>query len=153
MTTQAPVESAVLSKAYEALSAWRIASGHWEGRLSSSALSTATAVLALAEVARRQRAGDVIEPETAERLIAGGVGWLTLTQNADGGWGDTTASATNISTTALCWAALAVAPPGESIRRGVEAAEAWLERAVGGLAPQQFARALEARYGDDRTFS
>src|SRR6476469_3245353 len=71
--------------------------GHWTGHLSSSALSTATAIVALA----------AMNPEQYEGLIAGGLCWLSETQNADGGWGDTPQNKSNISTTALCWAAFA----------------------------------------------
>src|SRR3954447_11099702 len=53
--------------------------GHWTGELSSSALSTATAVVALVE-ADRERHAD---------LIAAGLRWLAEHVNADGGWGDT----------------------------------------------------------------
>ena len=98
--------------------------GHWTGELSSSALSTATAVVAL-------RAMGV-----DETLVANGVRWLSENQNADGGWGDTPSSKSNLSTTALCWAAT-----------GDARAEAWLgdKRTL----PERIA----ARYGKDRTFS
>ena len=69
--------------------------GHWVGKLSSSALSTATAVTALSNVDRATHAA----------LIDGGLRWLAENRNADGGWGDTVKSKSNISTTALCWAA------------------------------------------------
>ena len=75
------------------------ADGHWVGELSSSALSTATAVVALAHLGR-EADGD---------MIRRGLGWLARTQNADGGWGDTVQSKSNISTTALCWAAFGAA--------------------------------------------
>ena len=45
-----------LEKAEAELLSQRNAAGHWEGDLSSSALSTATAVTALAIVARESRA-------------------------------------------------------------------------------------------------
>jgi squalene-hopene/tetraprenyl-beta-curcumene cyclase len=82
-----------------ALLAELTADGHWVGELSSSALSTATAVVALAKVGR----------EADATLIRGGLEWLGRTQNADGGWGDTVQSKSNISTTALCWAAFGAA--------------------------------------------
>src|SRR5688500_11062390 len=69
----------------------------WTGELSASALSTATAVTALTIVSRGDRA-------TADRLretIRRGYTWLIRNQNSDGGWGDTTRSISNISTTAL----------------------------------------------------
>lgn len=142
-----------LAHARAALLAARTSDGRWEGYLSSSALSTATAVLALSEVRRRQRSPHVVSDETAADLVRRGAEWLTGTQNADGGWGDTTTSATNLSTTALCWAALGTADPIEPVRRAVMRSELWLERAATGLAPQQLARALKARYGKDKTFS
>ena len=70
--------------------------GHWEGELSSSALSTATAVVALKLVDAAKHA-DFIEK---------GAAWLRQHQNTDGGWGDTTISKSNLSTTLLCWSAL-----------------------------------------------
>jgi len=45
-------------------------------------------------------------------LIEGGAGWLAAHQNADGGWGDTVLSASNLSTTLLCWAALSMIRSG-----------------------------------------
>jgi squalene-hopene/tetraprenyl-beta-curcumene cyclase len=147
------VESATLRHARAALLDARTAAGRWEGCLSASALSTATAVLALAEVARRQRRGAVIDEDTAADLVRRGVEWLTRTQLDEGGWGDTPASKANVSTSALCWAALGVAEPTDEVRRATLMAERWLERASRGLAPRQLAKTLEARYGRDRTFS
>lgn len=121
----------------------RTAGGFWEGRLSSSALSTATAAVAL-EIVRR-RGG----PDSGD-LVARGLQWLTGHQNADGGYGDTTDSPSNPSTTALCWAALGLRPEGAA---AFARAEAWLRRALGDLSPPAFASAIASRYGDDRTFS
>jgi squalene-hopene/tetraprenyl-beta-curcumene cyclase len=90
-----------LSNARQALLDAREPSGHWEGELSSSALSTATAVFTLS-LYRAQH------PESGHgALITRGLDWLAAHQNSDGGWGDTVKSFSNISTTALCWAALA----------------------------------------------
>ena len=71
----------------------RNAEGHWEGELSSSALSTATAIVALS----------LVDGEAHETLITSGARWLLAHQNTDGGWGDTTISKSNLSTTLLCW--------------------------------------------------
>ena len=74
--------------------------GHWEGELSSSPLSTATAIAALLLVQGQQ-------PQRAEEfrsLIDGGLQWLVDHQNADGGWGDTILSHSNISTSMLAYA-------------------------------------------------
>jgi len=123
----------------------RTPAGYWEGELSSSALSTATALFALA-LCDRHRNEHRYEP-----LVRGGVQWLLAHQNEDGGWGDTTRSISNISTTALCWAALSVAGPEAST--AVARAEEWLKGAAGSLEPYPLALAITARYGKDRTFS
>ena len=86
-------------------------SGHWTGRLSSSALSTATAVTALATIGSP---GDAA-------LVRGGLDWIERNANDDGGWGDTVRSRSNPSTTALVWAAFGAARSdgehGETVRR------------------------------------
>ena len=74
-------------------------SGHWTGELSSSALSTAVATIALGKIDSRSN----------DRQIKAGLSWLASNQNVDGGWGDTIRSLSNISTTALCWAAFGAA--------------------------------------------
>jgi squalene-hopene/tetraprenyl-beta-curcumene cyclase len=145
--------------------------GFWEGHLSSSALSTATAVFALA----------TIDSEKHRSLIERGLSWLCDHQNADGGWGDTVQSPSNLSTTLLCYSALAV-PVGATPRgcpepltpvqgqdgyrgragtgacpysthRTIEKVERWLRGKVGALEPEALARAVEEQYGKDRTFS
>ncbi|HWE01494.1 MAG TPA: prenyltransferase/squalene oxidase repeat-containing protein [Tepidisphaeraceae bacterium] len=130
----------------------RNAAGHWEGELSSSALSTATAVFALSAY-EQTVAGAIDSARRAEfqALVKRGIDWLCHNQNTDGGWGDTILSISNISTTALCWAALSAG--GESVSSAVGDAEQWLMRAAGSLAPAKLAAAIKARYGKDRTFS
>src|ERR1700741_5302392 len=90
-----------LASAYQtalaALLAERTPEGHWVGELSTSALSTATAVSALALVQKERT-----PPRPHDKLIADGLAWLAAHQNADGGWGDTERSISNISTTMLC---------------------------------------------------
>lgn len=142
-----PSVVAAREKVTFALLSARNAQGHWTGELSSSALATATAVCALSVVARHSA-----EPP-CELLAAidAGLGWLAANRNADGGWGDTDRSFSNLSTTALAWAAFGFAA-GECHRATVEAAENWL-RARTSLEPEALAKALAARYGKDRTFS
>ncbi|MEO7652974.1 MAG: prenyltransferase/squalene oxidase repeat-containing protein [Bryobacteraceae bacterium] len=116
--------------------------GHWEGVLASSALSTATAIIALSLTNRERFAAQ----------ISAGAGWLAAHQNADGGWGDTVLSVSNISTTSLAWAAFAVATPG--LHRDTEArGEAWIVRYAGSVEPGDLATAITRRYGKDHTFS
>ena len=153
-----------LRTATDALLAEMNAEGHWNGRLSASALSTATAVVALATVDRARHAD----------LIAAGLRWLVGNVNADGGWGDTVKSRSNISTTALGWAAFGAAGADEEYREVVARAERWLAlgsaselwtpnespsrrdaatSARDGRAPRNLVAAITRRYGKDRTFS
>jgi squalene-hopene/tetraprenyl-beta-curcumene cyclase len=126
----------------------RVAAGHWEGRLSSSALSTATAVIALSLGARS------VVGAGHEALVRAGLDWLAANQNDDGGWGDTPASPSNLSTTALVWAALAVdSRPAAGAGQAAARAEAWLRGRAGDLSPASLKTAIIARYGRDRTFS
>ena len=75
------------------------AHGFWEGRLSSSPLSTAVAIVALAQV----------DAEVHASAIKNGLQWLDKNINPDGGWGDSPKCKTNLSTTLLCWSALSLA--------------------------------------------
>ena len=84
------------------LLAARAPDGHWVGELSSSALSTATAVCALSVVERHNPSFRI---QRSALRISKGLNWLARNVNADGGWGDTPLSLSNISTTTLCWAA------------------------------------------------
>jgi squalene-hopene/tetraprenyl-beta-curcumene cyclase len=112
---------------------------HWEGRLSSSALASATASIALSLGGR-------------DELANRGVAWLMEAQNDDGGWGDTALSLSNISTTALGWAALTVGPAADA-QNHVDRAAAYMERHAGGLDPESLTQAIKRRYGKDHTFS
>jgi squalene-hopene/tetraprenyl-beta-curcumene cyclase len=141
------LDAPLLQRVKDALLDRRTPAGHWEGHLSSSALATATAVTAIAVASR---AG--VPAADADRLIDGGVAWLAAHANADGGWGDTPDSVSNISTTALVWAALAFGR-GQDVDAAAERAAAWIGRAAGGSDPERLASALAERYGKDRTFS
>ena len=124
----------------------RLPAGHWEGELSSSALSTATAVTAL-ELVRRNRPD---APATLAPLIRAGLTWLARNRNADGGFGDTVDSPSNISTTTLCWAALGLDPEQRAAAAG---AEAWLRKECTDLTAPTLSATICRRYGVDRTFS
>jgi hypothetical protein len=79
-----------------------------------------------------------VGPHQADGLVEGGVAWLVATRNADGGWGDTTDSVSNISTTALVWSALAFGrTPGAAA--AAESAAQWIARAAGSSAPRALA--------------
>jgi squalene-hopene/tetraprenyl-beta-curcumene cyclase len=120
--------------------------GFWEGRLSSSPLSTATAISALASAA---------DPADAKRIDLA-VAWLVGSQNSDGGWGDTIDSPSNLATTLLSVAALTLAA------RGQEASEnAWryLRRRhfdrtdANDSTAAAIVAAIQREYGQDRTFA
>jgi len=122
----------------------------WSGKLSASALSTATAVVALALA---KRAGALPEPPP-DGLIGRGLDWLAKNANPDGGWGDTIQSRSNLSTTTLVWAAFGIWPAGAEARQpAVAAAEAWLKRRIGKLDADTIARSILESYAEDRTFS
>ena len=122
------------------LLAERVPSGHWVGELSSSALSTATVVSALSLVARHSPS------EADAALVRRGIDYLAGGQNADGGWGDTDRSHSNIATTMLALAAFHLAGQAVTQRERLRLAEAYIEQR-GGLA------GLRRRYGRDKTFA
>lgn len=100
-------------KARDTLLGERDGRRYWTGRLSPSALSTATAVSALslfrnacyADHAAETGRITVQELEYIEEILKNGVHWLVHRQNPDGGWGDTEKSFSNSSTTMLVKAA------------------------------------------------
>jgi squalene-hopene/tetraprenyl-beta-curcumene cyclase len=141
MIDDSRLHSAYLA-ARDALLAERVPEGHWVGELSTSALSTATAVMAL----------HLVNPIEHRTLIDGGLKWLADHQNADGGWGDTVKSFSNISTTMLGRAAFALTGGIAAHPISVENVEAYITRTAGKL-PAQRAEAIRRRYGKDRTFS
>ncbi len=122
---------------------------HWTGRLSASALSTATAISALSVACEQFDVGE--RRAVYLELIQRGCRWLNEQQNPDGGFGDTDLSHSNIATSYLVLAARTLAAktnadqttkvPSESM----QALSGYLETA-GGIA------ALRARYGTDKTF-
>ncbi|MBA4389220.1 MAG: squalene--hopene cyclase [Verrucomicrobia bacterium] len=117
--------------------------GFWHGHLSSSALATAVAVCALS-----QAGGN-----SSGQPVRKGISWLAANINADGGWGDTVDSPSNMATTLLAWSAMSLADPGivEQVTATTRA-EAWLRNRLGTLdAPTIFAT-LRKLYGDDMSF-
>lgn len=113
--------------------------GYWEGELSSSALSTAVACSALTLCGRANRVG-------------AGLAWLVSHQNRDGGWGDTLASKSNLSTTLLVVAAFHLTGRASFYAAALRMANDWIV-ARAGSTPAEWADAVRASYGKDRTFS
>jgi len=122
-------------EAHERARGWLLAERgdrpYWLGRLADSALATATAISALA-VADRQRYAAEIDA---------GADWLTANRNADGGWGDTPESISNLPASLLAAGAMLLAG-----RAAGDAAEGYITRAGGPAA-------IAGLYGADRTFS
>ncbi|HEX4129642.1 MAG TPA: prenyltransferase/squalene oxidase repeat-containing protein [Pirellulales bacterium] len=118
------------------LLAERNVQGHWQGELSSSALSTATALSALV----------LMNGALSPGLVESGVRWLIDAQNADGGWGDTDKSRSNIATSMLVQAALRITGSAEAHPQLMQRAADYVEQR-GGIG------ALRRRYGNDKTFA
>ena len=120
---------------------------HWIGRLSSSALSTATAVSALSIAGKRSIAVKHGNETAADRkLIDAGIDWLAAQQNEDGGWGDTDFSYSNIATTMLVQAAIHLSERTGAYADSLDRAQSYVDR-TGGTA------ALRQRFGRDKTFA
>jgi squalene-hopene/tetraprenyl-beta-curcumene cyclase len=154
---------AAYEKVRDELLAERTPAGHWVGQLSSSALSTATAISALSIV----RDSGLLEHSTAssvlntkysvpstqdsalqqdiDELLHRGISWLTHQQNDDGGFGDTDLSHSNIATTMLVVAALHLAGVADQHSNLLGRAERYID-AQGRL------KGLRERYGIDKTF-
>ena len=128
--------------AAERLLAERNAAGHWEGELSTSALSTATAVMALQMVQQHRTPAT----QDDQKLIDDGLRWLADHQSDDGGWGDTVKSVSNISTTMLAHAVFHATDTVDTFSTTVAAARDYID--IAGGVP-----AVIARYGKDKTFS
>jgi squalene-hopene/tetraprenyl-beta-curcumene cyclase len=144
-----------LSAAYETarcdLLAESATAGHWIGKLSSSALSTATAISALTLAERHAptvagRYADEKRECRLSELIMVSLRWLAKHQNPDGGWGDTDKSPSNIATTLLVRSAFALTCVPANHPGLLERADGYI-KAQGGL------RALNRRYGKDKTFA
>jgi len=117
--------------------------GSWTGKLSSSALATATAVGALS----------LADADRHRGIIDGGLDWLAANGNSDGGWGDTPLSRSNLSTTLLVRAAAGIADRTGKHTGIIDSADDWLAAKCGSLGADLIATSLRAKYADDRTFS
>jgi squalene-hopene/tetraprenyl-beta-curcumene cyclase len=143
-------------KVREELLAERTSDGHWVGELSSSALSTATAISALAVVRRPNMTNastqySVLSTQysdagrSIDNLIERGVSWLVKQQNTDGGFGDTDLSHSNIATTYLAIAALHLAGVADQHAELIVSAKTYIDS-------KNSFQGLRERYGIDKTF-
>ena len=125
--------------------------GWWTGQLSTSALSTATACMAL-NLAISQRAGSDDDCHRRDSLLQRGLQWLTTHQNQDGGWVDTVLSISNISTTMLAHAVLVATKNRHHPDCAVACAQA-IDRSGQYISQAGGVDAVLKRYGRDHTFS
>lgn len=131
----------------------RVKEGYWEGKLSPSSLSTATAVSAISATLIQMSTDQSldVEAEQSDQFKAAaskGIQALQNQQNTDGGFGDTDRSHSNIATSYLVLAASSLARQaiGESLpSHQTEKLEEYIEK-TGAF------EALKERYGTDKTF-
>ena len=123
----------------------RHASGHWEGELSCSALSSATAISALSFYLDAG-AGQTDRQSEIRRQIDEGFRWLCVQQNDDGGFGDTPLNYSNIATTMLVIAATHASGRAEANQEMLAAADRYVDS-------QGSIEGLRRRYGKDKTFA
>ncbi|PKQ61548.1 hypothetical protein BZG02_15265 [Labilibaculum filiforme] len=117
--------------------------GYWDGRLSSSALSTAIAVFALWKY----------DSKKYDTQIKSGLKWLVNNSNLDGAWGDTIRSKSNLSTTLLTWACLSIVKEDSNYVDCIRHAENWLTDQLKKLDPVSISTAILNHYQKDQTFS
>lgn len=131
-------------RASELLLGQRTSGGWWQGELSTSALSTATATMALSLAIEQSE--DEGQKAQFQQLVDGGLRWLVDHQNDDGGWGDTVLSVSNISTTMLANAVFHKTKTTEQFELVVSSSQRYIDDAGG-------VDAVIKRYGKDHTFS
>ena len=115
----------------------RTKGGLWRGELSSSAISTAVAIFALRQIDANRYA------ETIQR----GAEWLLRTMQADGSWGDSIESPSNMTATLLTYAALF------AMGQAPEATRHYLSERFGGVTDEAIIKGVLTYYGKDLTFS
>lgn len=118
------------------LLAHRCEDGFLEGHLSSSAVSTAVACVALELFGGHDNA------------VSAGRRWLLDHQNADGLYGDSPESPSNLTATFLAYSALR-----KNYSDEVRTAEDYLDHTFGGLTFEAVQGGLLKEYGKDLTFS
>lgn len=111
--------------------------GMWRGSLSSSAISTAVSVFAL------QR----IDAEKYAPQIHAGVQWLRQTMKADGSWGDSVESPSNMTATLLTYVSLYAVGQAPSESRQ------YLNQHFHGDSEEALTQGVLRYYGRDLTFS
>ncbi|HLN73024.1 MAG TPA: prenyltransferase/squalene oxidase repeat-containing protein [Prolixibacteraceae bacterium] len=121
----------------------RNAKGYWEGRLSSSALGVAVAVTAL----------HFYDEEGSAPEILNGLEWLEKNINADGGFGDSPTSPSNVSTSLLCYAAVKACKKDNNGNGIIQHTGAYLATQNIDVNSEKLIPAILDHYKTDRTFS
>lgn len=118
--------------------------GYWTGHLSSSALSTAVAIVAF----------KIKDSKGFDSRIKAGLNWLIESVNSDGGFGDTPHSDSNVSSSLLCYAAIYFCQ-NETLSGAttLEGLERYLHHENITLDAEDVANSVLAYYGKDFTFS
>ncbi len=118
--------------------------GFWTGKLSSSALAVAVSIVAIKLKGL---------PNHEERVNKG-LQWLFSNVNADGGFGDTPESESNVSTSFLSYAAISFCQTeefhGTAVLQGIEN---YLESQGISLKSGDISKSVLSHYGKDYTFS
>lgn len=123
--------------AYGRLMQSRTPEGKWNGKLSSSAISTSVSVFAL------QR----IDSQKYAQYIANGVKWLHDTMKPDGSWGDSVESPSNMTATLLTYVSL------YAVGQAPQQARTYLDKQFGGHSEKALIEGVLRYYGNDLTFS
>lgn len=122
--------------------------GRWKGSSSSSPLATAAALVALTVAERHApttvtgRLVDEHRDCRLSELIMASLRWLARHQNADGGWGDTDRSPSNIAATMLVRALFGLTCVPADHPRLLDSADAYIKQ-------HGASRGLRRRYGRD----
>ncbi|MEI6235144.1 MAG: prenyltransferase/squalene oxidase repeat-containing protein [Planctomycetota bacterium] len=134
--SKAPAAQQCLDRAVAALMSKRDPRGFWEGRLASSPLATAVTLCAFAN--------EAFDESKRTQAFA----YLASTQNADGGWGDTDISKSNLAATLLVLSACTAGVPPASLfpPEKLTRAKSYVDK-LGGLRD-----GLKNVYGKDLTF-
>lgn len=118
--------------------------GFIKGELSSSALATSVALVAL-------KLGDA---ENSKTRMDPGLDWLIHSMNMDGGYGDSPASESNVSTSLLCYAAFSFcAGHRAELPLYLGRIEAYLNTRQVKMASGELVDSILGFYGKDYTFS
>lgn len=121
----------------------RNSNGFWDGMLSSSALSTSVSIVVF------RLNGN----ETDEIRIKTGLRWLLSNVNADGGFGDTPRSESNVCTSLLSYAAVFYCQSGNEYNEVLKNIERYLETRNISLNSETITSSILEFYGKDFTFS